>query len=97
MAPKSKRPWYQFSLKTLLVLISVICIALGFTIRAIPLLRLAKEHEEYSRRLAGLSDNYFMGEAAKKGEVKHRDLATAYRRAAWNPWIKVPNPLPTGE
>ena len=97
MARQPNRHLYQFSLKTLLLVISVICIALGFTIRAIPLLGLANEHEEYSRRLDGLSDGGYLGEAAKKGADEHRDLASAYRRAAWNLWIKVPKPLPTGK
>lgn len=95
MSKKPEHHWLQFSLKTLLVVISVICIAFGFAILAIPLLRSAKEHEEYSRWLEGLSDNG-MGEYAKKGAVEHSDLAAAYRRAAWNPWGNVPKPLPTG-
>ena len=80
----------KYSLRSMMIVVTLFCVGVVFTVRAIPLLRRAKDHDELARRLDQISDGVI---PATRMAVEHRKTAEAWRRAAWQPWTTPPSEL----
>jgi hypothetical protein len=103
MDATSKRRWYQFSLRALLIGVTVTSILCGWVANYRFRMASAAGHEEkamwcrigskYSIRgmvdaeTGALMDRH-TAESLREA-VEHEHLAEAYRQAAWQPWIVI--------
>jgi hypothetical protein len=100
-----KRRWFQVSLRTLFVVVTVVSgLIIGLSVRAVWLESLARFHEQQASIAAdqfyfrlSLGEMQRMDLAAHTQRSKeyralhdwHQDLALEYRRAIWQPWLRV--------
>jgi len=97
---KPKRRWFQFSLKTLLVLVTTVSILLG--LRLAYLRRQAdfhaREAERFQHRAQSLDRNTLVWESNDwQMHSHHRRLADDYRAAISRPWILIDENMRTDD
>ena len=103
MNAKPKRRWYQFSLRTLLILMAIVSVLCGWVANYQYRMARAADHEEkkmwclmgcrFSIRgmvdaETGASMDRHTAEMLRQAG-EHQRLAEAYREAAWQPWVVV--------
>jgi hypothetical protein len=95
MDPKPKRRWYQFSLKAMLVAVTLAAVLTG---RITYLRRMADFHQTERARvqkhrnyLASVSFDTPPNEwlRLESMETHHARLASEYKQAVWQPWMLV--------
>ncbi|MBC7857132.1 MAG: hypothetical protein IAF94_27185 [Pirellulaceae bacterium] len=95
MTTRPKRRWFQFSLRTLLVVMTVAAVLAG---RITYLRQRADLHQAEANRLQKHRDFLFSvsfdvppaeWERPDLMEGRHPGLAREYERASWRPWIVV--------
>jgi hypothetical protein len=91
--PTPKRRWYQFSLKTMLAMMTAACVATGSTIGCRSHRHYCLEQADYHRvnarwRIIQIGDGF---DAQKKEHeaTSAEELRSAafYDRALWQPWL----------
>jgi hypothetical protein len=97
MSHTKRRRWFSWSLRGLLALVTLIAVAAGFLKRADSLQRLADLHDHRGLDFAQRSMELRAGETIDPEHALalakyHRNLADAYRYAAYRPWIIVSEP-----
>lgn len=89
----------KYSLRNLMIVMTAIAMALGYSARANSLILLAKEHDERCQMLQGLSGSCFLITVSDELEASskwHAAIAAECRQAAWRPWMSVDQKSPPG-
>ena len=96
-----KRRWYQFRLRTLLVVVTVAAILLALAGRSLSLSRQAAFHRSRVKDIRVMNDTGGSDSIYPPGSVGyyHIKSAEAYERTARYPWLPValPEPLYSGQ
>lgn len=93
---KTNRRWHQFSLKMMLMLVTLACVATMLGVRTFGLLQRAREHDSQIRHYASLR----LTELSRRGDGQenakglallayHARMANTCRSAVWQPWIRT--------
>ncbi|MFN0017348.1 MAG: hypothetical protein ACKVP0_03750 [Pirellulaceae bacterium] len=105
MNDKQKHRWYQFSLKTLMIVVTTVSVALGVWFGWLgnyrECLKLADAHEKAAKAY-DKSYYYWLARVGTKAAetdedlqewAQHahacRQLSNAFHRAAWQPWLRL--------
>jgi hypothetical protein len=102
MTAKPKRLWFQFSLRTLLAVMTVAAVLTG---RITYLRRMANYHQGETKRLQ--QHRHFLNSVSfdtppeewlrlDAMEARHAGLVNEYERASWRPWVIVQESVPPG-
>ncbi len=97
MTVPSNRRWYQFSLRTLLLGVTLAAVPLALVGRSLSLARQATFHRsqfpDIRMRINSNTEAVYGWEPGTE-EYYHLKAAEAYERAAWRPWFRVVLPDP---
>ncbi len=95
MDAKLKRRWFQFSLRTLLLVLTLVCVSLGLKVRADRFHRRAADHWHKFMYFSSIRwvalplANTLEEEMGFRCAKWHKEKAVACGYATWRPWMRV--------